>query len=293
MPRSASQSATRRLGCVSYLNAKPLIEGLTDGADPSVRFDVPARLLADLEAGDVDLALCPVIDYHRAARPLTMVPAGGIGCAGSTLTVRLFSRVPIEQVRAVHADTDSHTSVALLRIVLAEQYGLQPELIAYHAREQVADHRLTASPETMLLIGDKVVTDSPKAIEYPHQLDLGEAWHALTGLPFVFAIWMAPADAPLGDLPAILDAQRRANADQLQTIVDRYAARHGWPRDLALHYLGSVLRYEIDAPALQAIERFGALAAQHGLIAAQRPLNIHKLDNETNRNRTTPRTDRA
>lgn len=273
---TASSQAARRIGCVSYLNARPLIAGLDTGEEPRVRFDVPARLLADLEAGDVDIALCPVIDYHRARTPLVVVPVGGIGCAGTTLTVRLFSRVPIERITRVHADSDSHTSVALLRVLLAERYGLRPELVSYHAREQVAEHRLTEPPETMLLIGDKVVADSPRAIEYPHQLDLGQAWRETMGLPFVFAVWMARRGSDLGELPRLLDTQRRVNAERIDAIAERDAPRHGWPRELAREYLGGIMRYTIGPRELEAIERFGTLAAQHGLIPAPRPLEVHE-----------------
>lgn len=276
-PVAPPTQAVRRIGCVSYLNARPLIEGLDDGDEPTVRFDVPARLLSDLESGEVDIALCPVIDYHRSHVPLVIVPAGGIGCAGTTLTVRLFSRVPLERVRQVYVDSESHTSVVLLRVLLAERYGLRPELVTYHAREQVAGHRLTDPPETMLLIGDKVVTDSPRAIEYPHQLDLGQAWHEMTGLPFVFAVWMTRQGVSLGDLPQRLIAQRRANCRRITAIADRDAPRHGWPRDLARQYLGQILRYAVDERELEAIARFSALAAAHRLIDENRPLEVHPM----------------
>ena len=113
-----------RIGCVGYLNAKPLIEGLEGLADPVVRLDVPSALVADLERGEVDIALCPVIDYYRSGQPLVVVPVGCIASDGPTQTVRLFSQVPIDSITRVHADTDSHTSVALLRVLLDEMYGM-------------------------------------------------------------------------------------------------------------------------------------------------------------------------
>ena len=253
-----------RIGCVSYLNAKPLIDGL----DAPVMFDVPARLLDALESRSVDIALCPVIDFFRAASPMWLVPVGGICCDGSTLTVRLFSKRPIDQLTTIHADTDSHTSIALLRVLLDRLHGLRPELIDYALDD--------TAPDAMLLIGDKVVTRSPRAIEYPYQLDLGEAWKDLTGLPFVFATWMAPVDADLGDLPDRLAACRRRNADRTDDIVDTYAEAHGWPRDLAHDYLGSILRYRVGDREIQAIGRFSEWAAELGVIDQPRPLNLWK-----------------
>ena len=268
-------AGVRSIGCVSYLNAKPLVDGLEEDPAVSLRLDVPSRLLADLEAGEVDVALCPVIDYHRAAGPLAVVPVGGIACEGPTLTVRLFSRVPIDAVRVVHADTDSHTSATLLRVLMRQRAGRDVELIDYDAREHTAAGRIVESPEAVLLIGDKVVTDAPLAATYPHQLDLGEAWHRVTGLPFVFAVWMAPTDADLGDLAGRLDALRQRNADRLDDIVDRHHAAHGWPRSLAHRYLDEILRYDVGPRELEAIERFSSLAADAGFISSVRPIRVH------------------
>src|SRR5438067_768883 len=115
-----------RVAAVSFLNAKPLIEGLE--REPRVRLSlaVPSELLGALRDGEADVALLPVIDYQRLDG-LTVVPAGGIGSDGPTLTVRIFSRVPIAQVRSLACDPDSHTSVALARIILSRRHNLRPE----------------------------------------------------------------------------------------------------------------------------------------------------------------------
>ncbi|MEX0777246.1 MAG: menaquinone biosynthesis protein [Phycisphaeraceae bacterium] len=279
-PRPADHATVQRrvgrIGCVSFLNAKPLIEGLEGGRDPVVKLDVPSRLLADLEADAVDIALCPVIDFQRSTTPLAIVPVGGIGCQGKTLTVRLFSRVPFEAVTQVHADTDSHTSVALMRVLLAEIYGRQAQVIDYDARRGAVPPPSTQPPQTVLLIGDKVVTACPPESLYPYQLDLGEAWQAHTGLPFVFAVWMARAEAPLGDLPQLLAQTRLGNAGRMADIVTRHAAAHAWPHDLAMQYLGQWLHYDIGEPQLQAMRLFYEKAHQHGLIPRLRPLRIWK-----------------
>lgn len=268
----AQASRPRRIGCVSYLNSKPLIDGLEHRDDLQVHLDVPAKLLAALEQGQVDLALCPVIDYHLAAQPLVMVPVGGIASEGPTLTVRLFSRVPIEQIQTLHADTHSHTSVVLAQVLLQKLHGASPAIVPHEAAK--AEHG--ALPESLLLIGDKVVNTSPAAVLYPHQLDLGEAWHALNGLPFVFATWMARPGIDLGNLPRLLEAQRRENAPRAAAIADRHAPALGWPPSLAREYLTRVLRYEIGSREVEAMERFADLALELNLIPRRRPLQFYK-----------------
>lgn len=263
-------SPRHAIGCVSFLNARPLIEGLDRRDDLAVRFDVPSRLLDDLTRGEVDVALCPVIDYQLADTPLELLPVGGIGCDGPTLTVRLFSRVPLDQITRVYADTDSHTSVVLSRIILAERCGVQPPI-----KPLPPDTCWHGEVDTVLLIGDKVVARAPDDERYPHQLDLGEAWRELTGLPFVFAVWMTRPDAMLGALPDELRRCREHNADQIDTIVAQHAAARGWPDELAREYLGELLRYDVGDRELEAIELFWRKACDLGFIDTHRPLRCH------------------
>lgn len=272
---ASSQAATHRVGCVSYLNAKPLIAGLDDEPGIQVRSDVPARLLNDLESGEVEVALCPVFDFYSSPHDLALVPVGAIGCEGPTLTVRLYSQVPIDQITTLHADTDSHTSVALAQVLLAKLFGVRPTMVDYDARERTAEGKIDESPQAMLLIGDKVVTGSPLAVNYPYQMDLGEGWQEMTGLPFVFAIWMTRVGCDLGDLPAMLSARLEANLPQRLLIAERYATQHGWPSDLAEHYLIDVLRYRVGTKELEAIARFGELVSELGLIRTPRQVRLY------------------
>ncbi len=265
-----------RVGAVSFLNTLPLIEGLGQLRDLEIRYSVPSLLYGMLCAGEVDVALCSSIDYQKGEE-LVIVPCGLLGCEGETLTVRLYSHVPIANVRRVYCDTDSHTSVVLMQILLREMHGVEAELVEFDAREHVAGNRAIDWPETMLLIGDKVVTDSPPAVRYPHQLDLGKAWWDHTGLPFVFAIWMARAsiDPALARLAAAaLDYQRRHNEERLEGIAHRAASRTKWPVDLARTYLRDHLVYDVTPRRLEGLELFYRKAHQHGLIPPPRPLQL-------------------
>src|SRR5688500_4133349 len=110
-PRSRSTTTRLHVGGVSFLNAKPLLYGVEDRDDLNVTLDVPSRLIDGMADGRFDVALLPVIDYQRLPG-LRLLTAGGIGCDGPTLTVRIFSRVPIQKISTLACDTDSHTSVA-------------------------------------------------------------------------------------------------------------------------------------------------------------------------------------
>ena len=83
------------LGCVSFLNSKPLIDPLVGHPEIAVHFAVPSHLLDLFEGGTVSAALMSVVDYQSSKTDLLLLPAGMIGCDGHTLTVRIFSRVPL------------------------------------------------------------------------------------------------------------------------------------------------------------------------------------------------------
>jgi len=266
-----------RIACVRYLNTAPLVEGLEHVQGLTLIPTVPSRIVDLLASGEADVGLASIVDAVAAPVPLTVLQAGMIGCDGPTLTVRVFSSVPFEDVSVLHADTDSHTSVVLARLVLHQHFGRRVEVVPFDARERVTpgapvDARPLdeAWPPTVLLIGDKVATDPPPANRYPFQLDLGEAWKAWTGLPFVYAAWMCRSDEAesptVRTAAALLDRQRRHNATRLGWVAAMHAPSARWPVDRADRYLGGLLRFDLDQAARRGATRFIAEDASRGLL---------------------------
>lgn len=289
-----------RIACVRYLNTVVLIEGLAALDELSLIPTVPSRIADMVRSGEADIGLVSLIDALRlapnapaASSPaLTLLPVGMIGCDGPTLTVRLFSSVPVERITRIHADTDSHTSIALARVLLKERYGIDPAITDFNAREHMPVWLSGAShagpnalpsegtedgawPEAMLLIGDKVVTDSPPAVRYPHQLDLGEAWHAMTNLPFVYAAWACrtgeESSPRVIHAARLLDRQLRHNLTRIDWIITRRAGEHRWPLDLARQYLGHLLRFQIGPREQAGAAAFAARAHALGIADAPAP----------------------
>jgi chorismate dehydratase len=265
--RLVSTKERIRVASVGYVNARPLIAGLDADAGVTLSMHVPSKLLGTLQSDATDVALLPVIDYP-AVPGLRVIPAGGIGCDGPTLTVRLFSQVPPGEVRVVACDPDSHTSVALAKILFARQFNASPTFIDLR-------HAAGTPGEARLLIGDKVVCEEP--IGFEHEVDLGHAWKQLTGLPFVFAIWCAKADVALGDLPQRLVRAKERGLKDVQKIIDKYAVPRGWPAGVALQYLTYYLKYDIHDRQIKAIELFHRYAADLGLIPPAKPLDLIEI----------------
>jgi chorismate dehydratase len=236
--------ARPRVASVSFLNAKPLIYGLRED-EVELFLDVPSRLLSGLEQGNYDVALLPVADLP-ALPGATVVPVGGIACDGPTLTVRIFSDRPLEKIDTLLCDTDSHTSVALARIILKERFGARPTF------KPLTRGARPAGP--CLLIGDKVISDAPEHL--PIQADLGEQWKLLTGLPFVFAAWTARPGYEATALSAILARARESGLAHVQEIVETHAAQRRWPAETARKYFTEYLQYRLTDRHLEGMKLF-------------------------------------
>jgi len=261
------------IGVVSYLNARPLVEGLD--REPSVRLvpDLPSRLIGRLLANEVEVALLPTIDYQTASEDLAVLPAGAIGSDGETFTVRVFSQVPLENLTEVEVDCDSHTSVTLLRILFSRKFHRTiPFRMVEMPRRPGGWRRDGPLPQAVLMIGDKVVAAAPPPDRYPHHMDLGQAWKEMTGLPFVFALWMAKPGASLTELARLLSTTLLRNLGEIGAIASRHAESAGWPEDLARRYLGEILTYRVGPRELEAVQLFWRMAHEEGLISGLRPL---------------------
>jgi predicted solute-binding protein len=168
-----------RLGVVPYLNVAPIIHGLAGDPELEIIPEVPSRLAERLHAGEIDLGMIPSIEY--AMGEYAIVPGIAIGSNGPVRSVRLFHRQRLEDASRVALDASSRTSVALLKVLLRERLGRDPEYVTLPP--SVPD--MLRDADAALLIGDPALYykgDVPS-------LDLGEEWGRLTGRPFVFAFW--------------------------------------------------------------------------------------------------------
>lgn len=249
--------ATTRAGVVSFLNARPLVAGLDALAGWSIQLSPPSGLIGLLEADTVDLALCSSVDLLSAPFDVAWLASTPLACRGETQTVRLFAKRDVVDLRTIHCDTDSHTSVALLRILLAEHWNGSAMLVP------ISDPRPV---EAKLLIGDKVVQPNLTAERWPVQEDLGEAWFAHTGLPFVFAVWMGRADraARIQRAGRVIDRQLRLNQHRLDAIIAREAPLLGWTRSEASEYLTRHIRYDFGPDELAGLMLFLDKCREHG-----------------------------
>lgn len=239
-----------RIGSVDSLNAAPLTWGLEDW----VTFTAPTRLAALLRAGRLDTALLSVTEL-LAHRDYVALDGLAIASHGPVRSVLLAHRGPLEAVRVVACDPASLTSVNLLRVLLAAR-GLHPALTPLGSYEQAPGH------DAVLLIGDRALDFALAG--HPHRIwDLGAAWHELTGLPFVYAVWTLPAAlaARAPELGALLRQARDRGAASLESIIGRQQA---YPPAFCREYLTRHIRFELGEPEKRGLERFAGLLRRLG-----------------------------
>ncbi len=257
---SRSDETSRvRIGAVTYLNARPLIAALPELAPQwELVLDHPSRLADALAAGRLDVGLVPSIEFARG-RDYTIVSDACIACEGPVRSVRLYGRVPIAEVRTLALDEGSRTSAALTRILLRRQFGVTPKMEPLPIGAAIE----TSPADAVLLIGDRGMTAAAGRFEFVW--DLGQQWSEWTGLPFVFAMWVARPGPDLPGIGEVLSAARDEGLRQLPQIARREAASVGISEQDCLDYLGKNLNFHFGPRQRRGLERFYELAAEEGL----------------------------
>jgi chorismate dehydratase len=259
-------SAPLRIGCVPYLNAKPLIDWFHEpdcDVDADVRYVVPSELARMLDRAELDVALVSTFELFLNPR-LLVLPGISISADGPVRSVRLFSKVPFPEIRSVALDTSSLTSVNLIRVLLADCYGIDPAYES-HPPDLAA---MLAAHDAGLIIGDLKLFDLPS----PHVMDLGAEWKALTGLPFCYAAWLAREDAPLAALADALTRAREWGEARLGALGHKWAGRLALPEDRVQDYFHNVMRYGLGDGEWQGLLEYQRRCAAHGLIPSAAPL---------------------
>jgi len=234
-----------RIGCVPYLNARPLVRGIEE----HVTFEVPALLADRFAGGDYDVALLPVFEAFRQPEA-AIVDGVSISCLGAVRSVILAHRDPLEDVAEIVLDPASRTSANLLRILLAERFRLAPRLVSE-----------TDNPHSArLIIGDPALAFQSHRPSGWRLLDLGQAWHEWIGLPFVFAVWVLRPGLSFRVAAALRDVAANGIAHR-----GEIAAREADPA-AALAYLTRHIRHTLGSPEKQAMTRFRHLLKKNALL---------------------------
>ncbi|MDZ4818953.1 MAG: menaquinone biosynthesis protein [Planctomycetota bacterium] len=248
-----------RVGAVNYLNTKPLVYQFEKFAPHAeLIFDLPSRLADRLASAELDVALIPSIEFFQDPS-YSILSDVCIGCRGPVLSVKLFSRVPMQAIRTLALDEGSRTSAALVQILLKQRFGLQPQLEALPIGATIDQ----TNADAVLLIGDRAI-HSP-AGQFAEIWDLGDEWCRWSELPFVFAMWTARAGVDLQGVDVALGESRDAGLANLAEIAAKEAPQLGLTVPQCLAYLRDNLYFYLGQREQQGLALFYQHAAELGL----------------------------
>jgi chorismate dehydratase len=251
------------IGSVPYLNGRPLVRWFSDteeGRASGVRVieAVPSVLGRMLEAGEIAAALVSSVELFRVPE-LTYALGVAIAADGPVESVRILSKVPLEQIKSLALDTSSLTSVALVKILLTELYGVVP----CYTPCPPDLNRMLSECDAGLLIGDRGYREYDPSL---HVLDLGEGWKRLTGLPFVYAAWIGYPDRLTPELAATLLLAKEWGTAHLKDIAYSETIRYDETYQRTYHYVAEVMKYGLGEREEQALRLFGEKVRSHCLL---------------------------
>ena len=243
-----------RIGCVKYLNARPLIHGWPG----EVVFDHPSKLCQQLAEGMLEVALVSSFEFLR--NPIYVLVDGVcVSSHGPVHSVFVAHAGELAEIDEIEVDPASQTAVNLLRCLLAEA-GLKPKLVARTPLIQ----RAVTPRLAKFFIGDQAIRFRDRSAAALHFWDLGEEWEKSTGLPFVYALWLIRPEVP--SPRAIADRLRECRDNNLRELDLVIAAQKEFTPQFCDYYFRECLAYHFGPPERKGLSMFRKLCEKHGIL---------------------------
>ena len=238
-----------KISVVSYLNTIPFIFGLKQsGLDKKldISLDIPSVCADKLLKGKVDIGLVPIV-VMKQLENTQVISDFCIGADGAVDTVCLFSDVPIQEIESIFLDYQSKTSVELLKILLKEYWQVSPKLIEAKANYE----KQIKGKKAGLIIGDRVFQYQNK---FKYIYDLSAIWKLHTGLPFVFACWIANKKID-EDFQKEFNNVLKFGVNNIEKAIDSSAEIYSHCENPA-DYLNNKISYHLDEEKVKGMDLF-------------------------------------
>jgi chorismate dehydratase len=243
-----------RIGCVKYLNARPLIHGWPG----EVVFDHPTALCERLAAGALDVALVSSFEFLRYP-VYTLVDGISISSHGPVHSVFVAHSGELAEIEEVEVDPASQTSINLLRCLMAE-IGLSPKFVV---RSRLIQRAITPRL-AKFFIGDQAIRFRDESATTFRFWDLGEEWQKRTQLPFVYALWLIRPE--VNSPKRIADSLRACRDNNLRELDLLVAAEREFNPDFCQYYLQECLSYQLGPREKEGLSTFRKLCEKHGIL---------------------------
>jgi chorismate dehydratase len=261
-----------RVGRIPYINCYPVYGAIDRGVvplDATLVDGVPTALNRGVATGALDVSVVSAVEYAQHHERLLLLPDLGITCDGPVRSVLLFSDRPAEALggRRVVVSTSSMTSVMLLELLFAHVWRCRPTFVPGDAEvADLARFERDADRPARLVIGDAALllgagpragaSDAPPP--YAHVYDLGAEWKRWTGLPFVFAVWVAQRTTPVAEslrVHASLVESRDWGVEHLDVLAAQAHRATGIAQSTCAEYFAG-LDWRLSLPHLAGLTEF-------------------------------------
>lgn len=260
-----SGAAGVRVGRIPYVNCYPVYGAVDRGIvrlHATLVDGVPTALNLAMAEGRLDVSVVSAVAYARDPERYLLLPDLAISCDGPVRSVMLFAKRPAPELSgaSVLVSRSSMTSVALVDLLFEHVWRARPTFVPGDAELSDVSRFAEEPHEARLVIGDAALklTAGADSATYPYAYDLGREWKLWTGLPFVFAVWVAQRATPVAEslgVHAGLIASRDWGVAHLDTLAQQAARATGVPRAACIDYL-SGLDYRLSYSHLAGLTEF-------------------------------------
>jgi chorismate dehydratase len=286
-----------RISIVEFLNTAPLVWGFTDGplaGRYDLSFAVPSQCAEDLKAGRADVGIIPAIEYQRM-EDAVVLPGMAVAAKNEVRSILVVSKVPIEQARSFALDTNSRSSVGLVRILCQRHWNIAPQFID---SAPDADEML-ARADAALIIGDpalrlRLKVDALEAkvpqgkdcccgdengplikdVQTLFVYDVAQQWREMTGRACVLAIWVARRGTVTPEIVADFQASREYGLAHIGEIAEGAALKLDLPPRALERYLTENIDFSLDDENLAGLKLYFEECARAGLIPRAREIEF-------------------
>jgi chorismate dehydratase len=282
-----------RVSIVEFLNTAPLVWGFTDGplaGRYDLSFTVPSLCAEALRAGAADIAIIPAIEYQRIPN-LVLLPDMAVAAKGEVRSILVLAKKPVQLAKRIALDTNSRSSVALVRLLCRGLWNISPEFVDA-APDPAA---MLAGADAALLIGDpalrvRVQMDALQAkraaapgagccggddgdlpvpgVDTLFIYDIAQQWREMTGKPCVLAVWAGRRDVVTPQVVADFLASRDFGLSRIGEIAEGASLKLDLPPQALESYLRESIDFSLDAENLAGLNLYFNQCAQAGLIPA-------------------------
>jgi chorismate dehydratase len=286
-----------RISIVEFLNTAPLVWGFTDGplvGKYDLSFAVPSQCAEDLKAGRADVGIIPAIEYQRMQN-VVVLPGMAVASKNEVRSLLVISKVPIQQAQSFALDTNSRSSVGIVRILCRRHWNIAPEFI-----DMAPDvDAMLGRADAALLIGDpalrlrirldeleaKLPSDKDlccggedealvKGVQSIFVYDIAQQWREMTGHASVLAIWVARRDVVTPEIVGDFEASREYGLAHIGEIAEGAALKLDLPPRALERYLTENIDFSLDDENLAGLNLYFEECERAGLIPQFRELEF-------------------